>query len=109
MRTEGIRTAALGEGESHFDREEQLTWTRDAEGYLLEDADGTMYRFNGPKTDRIQDGFIRVDKGRLCLRFTYGAAGSLKEIATSRDETLRVDTDDMGRVTGRNARDGRGE
>ena len=35
----------------------------------------------------------------FAVRFTYGAAGSLKEIATSRDETLRVDTDDKGRVT----------
>lgn len=91
---------ALGEGESHFDREEQLTWTRDAEGYLLEDADGMLYRFNGPENRQgyrmvssvsTRDGFV--------VRFTYGATGSLKEIATSRNETLRVDTDDKGRVT----------
>ena len=91
---------ALGEGESHFDREEQLTWTRDAEGYLLEDADGTMYRFNGPEN---RQGYRMVSsvstRDGFAVRFTYGAAGSLKEIATSRDETLRVDTDDKGRVT----------
>ena len=69
-------------------------------GILLEDADGMLYRFNGPENRQgyrmvssvsTRDGFV--------VRFTYGATGSLKEIATSRNETLRVDTDDKGRVT----------
>lgn len=59
-----------------------------------------LYRFNGPEN---RQGYRMVSsvstRDGFAVRFTYGAAGSLKEIATSRDETLRVDTDDKGRVT----------
>lgn len=90
----------LIEGESYFDRKEQLFWSRDEVGYLLEDSSGLCYRFEGPvnrkgyqmlSTIRTKDGFS--------IRFRYDGKGDLFQIIDSRHQKINIDTDNDGRIT----------
>ena len=89
----------LKPGDSHYDRKEQLLWTRDKRGYLLTDAAGLRYHFEGSQNRagyRMLSGISTKDG--FSVRLNYGPQGRLSEIITSRGETLKVSTDERGRV-----------
>lgn len=89
----------LRPGESHFDRKEQLWWTLDKEGYLLTDRNGLQYRFAGHANRFGYKMLSSIStKDGFRIRFNYGSKGKLTGIITSRDETLKVLTDDLGRI-----------
>lgn len=89
----------LKPGETYFDRKEQLWWTLDKTGYLLTDMSGLQYRFAGPEN---RFGYRMISsistKDGFKIQFNYASSGRLAEIISSRGETLKVDTDDLGRV-----------
>lgn len=82
-----------------FDRKEQLHWKHDADGYLLTDAKGFQYRFNGPQNVH---GYYMVSsistRDGFSIHFSYTAKGYLAEIISSRGECLSIDTDEQGHV-----------
>lgn len=82
-----------------FDRKEQLHWKHDADGYLLTDAKGFQYRFNGPQNVH---GYYMVSsistRDGFSIHFSYTAKGYLAEIISSRGERLSIDTDEQGHV-----------
>lgn len=82
-----------------FDRKEQLHWKHDANGYLLTDAKGFQYRFNGPQNVH---GYYMVSsistRDGFSIHFSYTAKGYLAEIISSRGERLSIDTDEQGHV-----------
>jgi YD repeat-containing protein len=89
----------LAIGETYYDRKEQLTWSNDRNGYLLEDNDGMLYRFNGGKNRheyRMLSEISTKDGHRI--RFRYGGRGELIEITDSRNVRISVDNDMEGRV-----------
>ena len=82
-----------------FDRKELLHWKHDADGYLLTDAKGFQYRFNGPQNVH---GYYMVSsistRDGFSIHFSYTAKGYLAEIISSRGERLSIDTDEQGHV-----------
>lgn len=82
-----------------FDRKEQLHWKHDADGYLLTDAKGFQYRFNGPQNVH---GYYMVSsistRDGFSIHFSYTVKGYLAEIISSRGERLSIDTDEQGHV-----------
>ena len=89
----------LAPGETYFDRKEQLWWTLDKNGYLLTDMGGLQYRFAGPKNRFGYKMLSSIStKDGFKVQFNYASGGKLAEIISSRGETLKVDTDDLGRV-----------
>lgn len=82
-----------------FDRKEQLHWKHDTDGYLLTDAKGFQYRFNGPQNVH---GYYMVSsistRDGFSIHFSYTAKGYLAEIISSRGERLSIDTDEQGHV-----------
>lgn len=89
----------LSPGESWFDRTEQLLWASGKDGYLLTDKNGLQYRFAGPENRfgyKMLSGISTKDG--FNIRLNYASGGKLSEIITSRGETLKVATDDLGRV-----------
>ncbi|MEJ5054701.1 DUF6531 domain-containing protein, partial [Sphingobacterium sp. MYb382] len=90
----------LGFGESWYSREEQMTFSKDEEGYLLVDADKLHYRFDGPKN---REGYVMLSqiatKEGFNIDLRYNSLGDLLEITDSRDQLIQVDTDAQGRIT----------
>lgn len=82
-----------------FDRKEQLHWKHDTDGYLLTDAKGFQYRFNGPQNVH---GYYMVSsistRDGFSIHFSYTTKGYLAEIISSRGECLSIDTDEQGHV-----------
>lgn len=81
------------------DRKEQLHWKHDTDGYLLTDAKGFQYRFNGPQNVH---GYYMVSsistRDGFSIHFSYTVKGYLAEIISSRGERLSIDTDEQGHV-----------
>ena len=101
---DGRETACpfLGIGETFYDRREHLEWMREKAGYAIRDDNaGLTYRFGG--TERA-DGLRMVSEmsapDGACVRLHYRAGGRLDRITDSRGETLHVQTDNQGRITG---------
>ena len=101
---DGRETACpfLGIGETFYDRCEHLEWMREKAGYAIRDDNaGLTYRFEG--TERA-DGLRMVSEmstpDGACVRLHYRAGGRLDRITDSRGETLHVQTDNQGRITG---------
>jgi len=101
---DGRETACpfLGIGETFYDRREHLEWIREKAGYVIHDDNaGLTYRFEGTKR---ADGLCMVSEmsapDGACVRLHYRAGGRLDRITDSRGETLHVQTDNQGRITG---------
>ena len=101
---DGRETACpfLGIGETFYDRREHLEWMRERAGYAIRDDNaGLTYRFGGAKR---ADGLRMVSEmsapDGACVRLHYRADGRLDRITDSRGETLHVQTDNQGRITG---------
>lgn len=100
--SDGRETALpkLEPGESYFDRMEQLTWKTEGKEYILEDASGLRYSFNGNinrEGYRMLSEISTADGFRI--RFKYNSRGELLEIIDSRGCKLLVDSDLDGRIT----------
>ncbi|MDR2950593.1 MAG: DUF6531 domain-containing protein [Prevotella sp.] len=96
------RESALPEliqGESYFDRKEQLAWSKDENGYWLEDAAGLLYRFEGPKNRHGYQMLSSINtKDGFSVRFRYDGKGDLFQIIDSREQKVNIDTDNEGRI-----------
>ena len=88
-------------GESgYYDRMEQLAWYRDKNGYHLEDGNGLLYFFEGPKNKEGYRMLSRMaTKAGFEILFKYNREGSLLQITDSRNQKIFVDTDEEGRIT----------
>lgn len=90
----------LIEGESYFDRKEQLMWSKDETGYLLEDSSGLHYRFNGPTNRKGYQMLSSINtKDGFSVRFRYDGKGDLFQIIDSRNQKINIDTDNDGHIT----------
>lgn len=90
----------LQPGESHFDRKEQLLWTRDEQGYVLRDASRLYYRFDNRENrwGYLPVSTISTADGSV-IKFRYNGRGDLKEIIDSCGRVIVVENDGEGRVT----------
>ena len=86
--------------EEYYDRKEQHTFTRDALGYLLIDATGLRYRFNGTKN---REGFQMLSEIATAegfnIRFAYNHKGDLERITDSRGQVLHVENTPEGFIS----------
>ena len=86
--------------EEYYDRKEQHTFTRDALGYLLIDAAGLRYRFNGAKN---REGFQMLSEIATAegfnIRFAYNHKGDLEQITDSRGQVLHVENTPEGFIS----------
>ena len=86
--------------EEYYDRKEQHTFTRDALGYLLIDATGLRYRFNGAKN---REGFQMLSEIATAegfnIRFAYNHKGDLERITDSRGQVLHVENTPEGFIS----------
>lgn len=86
--------------EEYYDRKEQHTFTRDALGYLLIDATGLRYRFNGTKN---REGFQMLSEIATAegfnIRFAYNDKGDLERITDSRGQVLHVENTPEGFIS----------
>jgi len=87
-------------GEVHFNREEQLFFQNDKEGYFVTTEEQLQYRFNGPLN---ADGFHTLSSisnaSGFRIHFIYDLKGRLKRIIDSRNQVLHVENDALGHVT----------
>jgi RHS repeat-associated protein len=87
-------------GDTHYNRKEQLTFTKDKNGFLLIDADNLHYRFNGKKN---REGYAMLSEiataEGFTIKFEYNHKGDLSKITDSRNQLIHVDTDNRGYIT----------
>ncbi len=98
---DGRETAmpALHTGEIFYNRNEQLLWQKDAEGYFLTDAEKLTYRFDGSKNpdDFYTLSSIKNNAG-FSIQFMYDGKGLLRQIKDSAERILKVENDELGHI-----------
>ncbi|MFJ1382450.1 DUF6531 domain-containing protein [Capnocytophaga canimorsus] len=100
--SDGRETAVplVGFGEKFYNRKEQLTFSHDSQGYLLTDAQGLCYRFQGNKN---REGYqmlseVATSEG-FSISLKYNLKGELIEITDSRNQVLYVENTQEGFIT----------
>ncbi|MBC8070170.1 MAG: RHS domain-containing protein, partial [Deltaproteobacteria bacterium] len=95
-----IAFPTLAEGESYFNRQDQLTLGRDQAGYSLVDAEGRTHRFircsGRPKDECLLHSIVSRQGHRVV--FMYDRRGCLETIVDSGGRRLNVRSDDRGRI-----------
>lgn len=92
---------ALGLHEKYFNRDEQLWWGKDKQGYYLVNSQHHEHRFADTPDN---EGYCLVssisDKAGFRILFRYNRKGHLQQITDSSHRKLSVDTDEAGRILG---------
>ncbi len=94
----------LNIGNEYFDRTEKLTLFRDDKGYAIRTSELQIYRFNPLRGETEEQPLTSVeDLSGNRIQFIYDEEIYLREIIDSGGRTLRIETDNNGRITAMSA------